>query len=133
MNFNCHEAAVAWLKSQMNQRNIHLELLKKIESNPDITQRQLSKEMGVSLGKVNYCLNKLIKKGLVKIKNFSKNLNKKGYVYLLTTKGIEEKSNLTLLFLKSKIEEYELLRKEIAALKKDSLALNSEKKIDEFP
>lgn len=112
----------------MNQRNIHLELLKKIESNPDCTQRQLSKEMGVSLGKVNYCLKKLIEKGLVKIKNFSKNPNKKGYVYLLTTKGIEEKSNLTLLFLKSKIEEYELLKKEIVALKEDSLVSNSSKK-----
>lgn len=104
----------------MNHRDIHLELLRKLESNPDYTQRQLSKEMGVSLGKVNYCLNKLIEKGLVKIKNFSKNPNKVGYAYLLTPKGIEEKSKLTLSFLKIKMKEYEALKKEITSLKKDT-------------
>lgn len=104
----------------MNHRDIHLDLLRKLESNPDYTQRELSKEMGVSLGKINYCLNKLIEKGLVKIKNFSKNPNKVGYAYLLTSKGLEEKSKLTLSFLKIKMKEYEILKKEIASLKRDT-------------
>jgi EPS-associated MarR family transcriptional regulator len=104
----------------MNHRDIHLELLRKLESNPDYTQRELSIEMGVSLGKVNYCLKKLIEKGLVKIKNFSRNPNKVGYAYLLTPKGFEEKSKLTFLFLKIKIKEYEDLKKEIDDLKHDT-------------
>lgn len=104
----------------MNHRDIHLDLLRKLETNPDYTQRELSKEMGVSLGKINYCINKLVEKGLVKIKNFSKNPNKVGYAYLLTSKGLEEKSKLTLSFLKIKMKEYEILKKEIASLKKDT-------------
>ena len=90
----------------MNKRDIHLDLLRKIESNPKYTQRKLSIEMGVSLGKINYCLRKLTEKGLVKFTNFSQNKNKIVYVYLLTPRGIEEKSRLTVSFLKRKIYEY---------------------------
>ena len=109
----------------MNNKDIHLELLKKIESNPEYTQRELSKEMGVSLGKVNYCMKKLIEKGLVKFANFSRSTNKAGYIYLLTPKGIEEKTRLTFDFLKIKLKEYEQLKVEIRSLKKDAEKLKS--------
>ena len=75
--------------------------------------------MGVSLGKVNYCLKKLIEKGWVKLINFNKNENKVSYVYLLTPKGIEKKTKLTFEFLKTKVREYEILQEEIEMLKKD--------------
>ena len=78
-------------------------MLRKLEQNPSYTQRELSKEMGVSLGKVNYCIRKLIEKGLIKLSNFSHNEDKASYIYLLTPKGIENKSKLTIEFLKIKI------------------------------
>ena len=112
----------------MNNKNIHLELLRKLEVNPKYTQRELSQEMGVSLGKVNYCMKKLIGKGCIKWKNFSNNPNKAGYSYLLTPKGLEEKVRLTYIFLKIKMEEYELLKEEIALLQKDAEKINSERR-----
>ena len=112
----------------MNNKDIQLDLLRKVESNPECTQRELSKEMGVSLGKVNYCMKKLIEKGLVKLKIFSRNPNKSGYVYLLTAKGFEEKTRLTFRFLNIKIEEYKMLKEEIRILKHDAEQLNSAKK-----
>ena len=111
----------------MNNRDIHLDLLRKLESNPEYTQRELSQEMGVSLGKVNYCMKKLIEKGWIKLMNFSRNPNKVGYAYLLTHKGIEEKSRLTFAFLKIKIEEYEILKEEISKLKQDADNLTTNK------
>ena len=104
----------------LNQKDIRLDLLRKLESSPDYTQRELSKEMGVSLGKVNYCIRKLTEKGLIKITNFKQNPNKMGYAYILTPKGIEEKARLTILFLKRKIIEYEILKQEINELKLES-------------
>ena len=104
----------------MNKNQVHFDLLRKFEANPEYTQRELSKEMGVSLGKVNYCINKLVEKGWVKLTNFSRNPNKVGYIYLLTPKGIEEKTRLTFAFLKMKIEEYEMLKEEINSLKLDT-------------
>ena len=101
----------------MNNRDIHLDLLQKLESNPEYTQRELSKEMGVSLGKVNYCIKKLTEKGWIKLTNFKQNPNKVGYVYILTPRGIEEKSRLTFSFLKRKLIEYDVLKKEINTLK----------------
>ncbi len=77
------------------------------------SQRKLASELGFSLGKLNYCLRQLRLKGLVKLDNFSKNPNKLSYAYVLTPKGITEKTKLTLSFMKRKIEEYEELRKEI--------------------
>tara|TARA_Y100000385_G_scaffold132844_1_gene138044 strand:+ start:260 stop:595 length:336 start_codon:yes stop_codon:yes gene_type:complete len=104
----------------MNQKDIRLDLLRKLESNPESTQRELSQDMGVSLGKVNYCMKKLTEKGLVKITNFKQNPNKLGYAYLLTPRGIDEKAKLTISFLKSKVIEYEILKKEINDLKLES-------------
>jgi len=112
----------------MNHKDIHLDLLRKLEVNPEYTQRELSKEMGVSLGKINYCMKKSIEKGLVKLKSFSNNPNKSGYSYLLTPKGIDEKAKLTIIFLKIKMEEYEILKEEISLLKKDTEQLKSERK-----
>ncbi len=109
----------------MNQKDIRLDLLQKLEQNPDYTQRQLSKEMGVSLGKINYCIKKLTRKGWIKLINFSRSPSKEGYIYLLTPKGLEEKSKLTFAFLKIKMEEYEILKKEISKLKQDADKLNS--------
>ena len=111
----------------MNNQDIRLDLLRKLESNPEFTQRELSREMGVSLGKVNYCMKKLTEKGWVKLTNFSHNKNKMGYAYLLTPGGIEEKSRLTFSFLKRKIVEYEILKKEINALKLESEETANEK------
>ena len=101
----------------MDNKNIHFDLLRKLELNPEYTQRELSKEMGISLGKVNYCIKKLVEKGWVKLTNFSHNPNKVGYAYFLTAKGIEEKTKLTYEFLKIKTEEYEILKEEISKLK----------------
>ena len=112
----------------MNQRDIRLDLLRKLESNPQYTQRELSREMGVSLGKVNYCIKKLTEKGLIKITNFKQNPNKVGYAYLLTPQGIEEKSRLTFAFLKRKIIEYEILKKEINELQLESEEMANEKR-----
>jgi EPS-associated MarR family transcriptional regulator len=103
----------------MSQKDIRLDLLRSLESNPAFTQRALSKEMGVSLGKVNYCIKQLTEKGLVKVTNFKQNPNKIGYAYILTPKGIEEKTRLTFSFLKRKINEYEMLKDEINKLKED--------------
>ena len=101
----------------MNNNDIHLDLLRKLELNPEYTQRELSKEMYISLGKVNYCIKKLVEKGWVKLTNFSHNPNKVGYAYLLTAQGIGEKTRLTYAFLKIKTKEYEMLKEEISKLK----------------
>jgi EPS-associated MarR family transcriptional regulator len=84
--------------------------------------------MGVSLGKVNYCIKKLTEKGWVKLTNFTHNPNKMGYAYLLTPSGIEEKSRLTFSFLKRKLIEYEVLKKEINALQLESEEMTNEKR-----
>ena len=112
----------------MNKKDIQLDLLHKIELNPECTQRELSREIGVSLGKVNYCMKKLIEKGWVKLIKFSRNPNKVGYIYLLTPKGIEEKTRLTFAFLKIKLEEYKILKDEISKLKQDTEKLKSKQK-----
>tara|TARA_B100000287_G_C20394325_1_gene686962 strand:- start:330 stop:629 length:300 start_codon:yes stop_codon:yes gene_type:complete len=91
----------------------HFEILRKIKSKPNSSQRELASELGFSLGKLNYCLKALKEKGLIKIKNFQKNPNKIGYVYILTPKGISEKTKLTLNFMKRKMKEYDELSREI--------------------
>ena len=98
---------------------IHYKVLRVIESRPDITQRELASELGVSLGKINYCLQALIEKGLVKANNFKNNKNKRAYAYLLTPSGIEEKARITVRFLKRKMDEYEELKHEIEQLKQE--------------
>ena len=112
----------------MNNKDIHLDLLHKLESNPEYTQRELSQEMGVSLGKVNYCMKKLVEKGWVKLTNFSRSSNKLGYMYLLTHKGIEQKARLTTLFLKTKLDEFEILKDEISQLKLDAEEMANERR-----
>ena len=108
----------------MIKKEIHLDLLRKLEVSPELTQRELSKDMGVSLGKINYCMQKLIEKGWVKISNFSNNPNKVSYIYLLTPQGIEQKRILTISFLKIKLDEYEVLKNEINKLKQDAEKLH---------
>ena len=110
----------------MNNKDIRLDLLRKLESNPQCTQRKLSQEMGISLGKVNYCMQKLTEKGWVKLTNFSQSSNKLGYMYLLTPKGIEQKAKLTTSFLKIKLDEFEILKDEIAQLKLDEKEMANE-------
>jgi EPS-associated MarR family transcriptional regulator len=87
----------------------HFQILRKISKNPDVSQRELSKELGFSLGKLNYCLKELQKKGLVKIKNFKKTKKKINYLYVLTPRGISKKTTLTLNFIKKTIKEYDSL------------------------
>ena len=91
----------------------HFNLLRKINKKTDISQGTLAKELGFSLGKLNYCLKALKNKGLVKIDNFQKNPNKMKYIYVLTPKGIQQKTKLTLEFMKRKMKEYDELKKDI--------------------
>ena len=100
----------------MSENPDHFEVLRKINNRPNSTQRELAKELGFSLGKLNYCLKALKNKGLVKIENFTKNPNKLNYIYVLTSKGISEKTKLTINFMKRKMEEYDELKKEIDEL-----------------
>ena len=97
----------------MNDNQDHFEILRKIKTKPKATQRQLAKELGFSLGKLNYCMKALKSKGLIKIENFKKNPNKINYIYVLTPKGIAEKTKLTMNFMKRKMKEYEELKKEV--------------------
>ena len=91
----------------------HLNVLREIQKKPNASQRKLAKDLGFSLGKLNYCLKAFRSKGLIKVNNFSKNPNKLNYIYILTPSGISQKTKLTLSFMQKKIEEYEELKKEI--------------------
>ena len=95
-------------------------ILKSLEANPEISQREVAEELGISLGRANYCIQALIEKGLVKANNFRNSKNKKGYAYLLTPRGIEEKAKITVQFLKIKIAEHEALKKEIKGLREEA-------------
>ena len=95
-------------------------ILKRLEANPEISQRELAGELGISLGRVNYCIQALIEKGLVKANNFRNSKNKKGYAYLLTPRGIEDKAKLTVEFLKIKLAEHEALTREIKSLREEA-------------
>ena len=101
------------LNRDMENKQDHLNLLRKITNKPQSSQRELAGELGFSLGKLNYILKSLKDKGLIKIKNFEKNKNKLNYIYLLTPKGISEKTKLTLNFMKRKMKEYDELKKEL--------------------
>ena len=96
---------------------LRLKVLRVLEFNPELSQRQLAEELGVSLGGVNYVLKALIERGSVKADNFRKSGNKSAYLYVLTPKGVAEKASLASAFLGRKLEEYEVLRQEIEALK----------------
>ena len=95
---------------------IHLKVLREIEGNPKITQRELAQQLGVSLGKVNYCLKALIDRGWVKATNFKNSHNKVAYAYLLTPNGLEEKAKITVRFLKQRMHDYEMIKQEILEL-----------------
>jgi EPS-associated MarR family transcriptional regulator len=104
-------------------------LLKHLEANPEVSQRELAGELGISLGRVNFCIQALIEKGLVKANNFRNSKNKKGYAYFLTPSGIEDKARITVQFLKIKIAEHEALKKEIKDLQEEAgrvIALQSD-------
>jgi len=99
-----------------SMEDTHFRLLRLLEAHPELSQRDLARELGTSLGKVNYCLNALIGKGLVKARNFKNNRNKLAYAYLLTPRAIDHKAAITLHFLRRKMAEYETLKAEIAQL-----------------
>ncbi|WP_284260807.1 MarR family EPS-associated transcriptional regulator [Roseicyclus amphidinii] len=94
----------------------HFRMMRLIEARPDISQRELSRELGLSLGAVNYCVNALIEKGHVKMRNFRASENKLGYVYLLTPAGLAQKTRMTRAFLARKMTEYEALKAEIESI-----------------
>ena len=96
---------------------IHYKLLKVLEENPDITQRELAARLGISLGKANYCLRALMGRGWVKMANFRRNANKMAYVYLLTPSGIDQKARFAVRFLRHKLLEFDALKAEIERLK----------------
>jgi len=95
----------------------YFEVLRKIQDKPVTNQRELATELGFSLGKINYCLKALHSKGLVKINNFKKNPDKINYLYILTPKGITAKTQLTIMFMKKKMQEYDELKQELKKLK----------------
>jgi len=100
-------------------------ILKLLEADPHASQRRIADELGISLGRVNYCLQALIEKGLVKVNNFRNNANKRGYLYLLTPRGIEDKAVVTARFLKRKLDEYEALKRELDELQREAAATSS--------
>ena len=104
---------VQLLNKSMDDNQDHFNVLRKIQQKPESSQRELAEDLGFSLGKLNYCLKALKVKGLVKIKNFKKNPNKLNYIYILTPKGVSEKTKLTLNFMKRKIKEYDELKREV--------------------
>ncbi len=106
-------------------------ILKLVDAKPEISQRQLAKELGISLGKLNFCLKALIEKGILKAANFRNSQNKLAYMYLLTPTGIEEKSIVTVRFLKSKVQEFEMLQQEIEQIKSD-VHLSENSKSNDF-
>ena len=106
-----------------------LHLLKEIESNSHLTQRYLSQKLSISLGKINFFIKALVDKGFIEIKNFKASKNKLGYVYMLTPKGMQIKFHLTQQFILWKTQEYEKLKTEIEALKKEVSLINQETRV----
>ena len=103
----------------MNFNNDEFDILRKISKEPNANQRDLAKKLGLSLGKINYCIRALKKKGLIKINNFKKNKRKFNYLYILTPKGVSEKTRITINFMKQKMKEYDELQSELKENKND--------------
>ena len=101
------------------QEDTHFRIMRILQENPDLTQRELAEKLGISVGGLNYCLKALMEKGLVKMKNFTTSKNKFGYVYVLTPTGMAEKAAITHRFLQRKMDEYEAFRAEIEALRSE--------------
>ncbi len=95
-------------------------ILKLLENKPSASQREIASELGVSLGRVNFCLQALAEKGLIKVNNFRRNESKRAYLYYLTPKGIKEKARVTVRFLKVKLDEYEVLKRQVEELKREA-------------
>jgi EPS-associated MarR family transcriptional regulator len=112
------------------QEDTYFRVMRLLEANPDLTQRELAKQLGVSVGGLNYCLKALIQKGWVKMYNFGQSNNKFGYVYLLTSTGVAEKSARTSQFLHRKMSEYEALRREIEDLSREAYVRAAEVRIE---
>lgn len=118
--------------TQMTSRNARTQedtdfrVMHLLEDNPDITQRELAERLGVSVGRLNYCLKALMNRGWVKMQNFTSSKNKFGYIYLLTPDGVIQKTTLTSQFLKRKVHEYEALRAEIESLGGSNIIKNDE-------
>lgn len=100
-------------------------ILKMLAADPQSSQRRIADQLGISLGRVNYCLQALVRKGLVKANNFRNSANKRAYLYLLTPRGIEEKTRLTAEFLRVKLNEYEILKHELEELQREAAALGA--------
>ena len=107
------------MEDKNKDSEINLEILRNIEDNPNLTQRQMAKELDVSLGKINYLIKSLIEKGSLIIENFRTSDNKLGYLYVITPKGIEQRRKLTLEFLKRRSEEFDKLKKEMERLEEN--------------
>ena len=106
------------MNKKINNSEEELEILRQIEENPNLTQRQIADHLGLSLGKINYLIKALLEKGVVKVDNFKRSDNKLGYLYLLTPEGVERKRKLTLLFIQRKSEEFDELKAELSRTEK---------------
>lgn len=111
---------------------LRYQLLKAIKQNPEISQRELADQVGISLGKTNYCLKALVEAGHVKVENFARSNRKLNYAYLLTPKGVVEKAAVTLRFLRSKQEQFEQLKREIETLKSETRKMEIESESSEI-
>ena len=110
--------------SQTIADEMHYKVMRLLADNPQLSQRDVARELDVSLGKVNYCLQALIRKGWIKASNFKNSHHKAAYMYLLTPRGLEQKASLALRFLHRKIHEYEALRAEIEQMRRDAQDIN---------
>jgi EPS-associated MarR family transcriptional regulator len=104
----------------MLTEEVRYKLLKLLGPNPHLSQREVARELGISVGKVNYCLKALVERGLIKATNFKNARNKTAYLYLLTPRGIEEKARVTARFLRARVREYEALRSEIEQIRSEA-------------
>ncbi len=105
--------------------DVHYKLMRLLEANPQLSQRDVARELGISVGKVNYCLQALIDLGWLKVVRFTNSRNKAAYKYLLTPRGVEHKAKLTVRFLHEKVKEYEMLRAEIDQMRREISASDS--------
>lgn len=120
-SLRCSNVAVQSMNAPyMLDETTHYSLLKTLGENPGLSQRDLAKRLGISLGKVNFCLKALVEKGSLKINNFRNSENKLAYAYLLTPRGVEEKARITAEFLQIKVREYERLKAEIEEIHRDA-------------
>lgn len=106
-------------KSASQREDVDFRVLRLIEKRPDVSQREIAKELDISLGAVNYCLRALIEKGHVKVANFRKSRNKIGYIYALTPQGVTQRAHLAMRFIERKLDEYRKIKNEIDEIKND--------------